>query len=503
MKKQNYVSTSLGQFLNENRSITLTRKYGKKEPDVVGSRAPLRNQVLAFVSENVKVTKNQLRKFIADINEGRENKAAIGMWLNRNVKYFITESRNGLTTYKLSPLGKKLAFRLTTESAINLSESKVKSRTKKKKDFDFKDEKTGEKGITDEEDDGEVNESKKDRIQKIIKNIKRKRKSAKLYEAEDEDEETETSKEETDEDVDSNDEDVDSNDEDVDSNDEAGTDDSIDVDDDTEGDDERVEITEFVITVDDVAAAIEELGDLGVEASEVTDDLGGEEDLDMDADLGGEEDLDMDADLGGEEVADEMGDIDLGLDGDIEGEEVEESVTGMEKEEKAKVPNLVEDTDELSNDDLDMEEEPFEEPIDDLADDDLADDDLADDDLGELPAEEEGSGQQIKVDASNWKQLKSWLESEGVDVTELFGGDIEVDGEEADEDDINFDDLEELPAEDGEGENGDDDEEEANGDDDEEEAKGDDDEEAKGDDTDSDDDKPEPGKKGVNPFEKK
>ena len=54
MKKQSYVPTTLGQYLNENRSITLTRQYGDKDAVVVGSRAPLRNQVLAYVMENAK-----------------------------------------------------------------------------------------------------------------------------------------------------------------------------------------------------------------------------------------------------------------------------------------------------------------------------------------------------------------------------------------------------------------------------------------------------------------
>ena len=42
-------------------------------------------------------------------------------------------------------------------------------------------------------------------------------------------------------------------------------------------DDDRVEITEFIITVDDVDDAIAELGELGVEAETVTDELGGDE----------------------------------------------------------------------------------------------------------------------------------------------------------------------------------------------------------------------------------
>ena len=125
MKKQNYVPTTLGQYLNENRSITLTRKYGGKDPVVVGSRAPLRNKVLSFVSENVKVSKINLKKFIAGLNETSKNPvAAANMWLKRNQKFFVTENKNGIVSYKLSKLGEKLIVILNNEEQAKLKKGK-------------------------------------------------------------------------------------------------------------------------------------------------------------------------------------------------------------------------------------------------------------------------------------------------------------------------------------------------------------------------------------------
>ncbi len=123
--KKNYVPTTLDQFLNESKTITLKRGYGQKQPVVVGANAPLRNQVLAFVSESVKVTRSELKRFIAGLNEGSKNPiAATNMWLQRNEKFFVTESKNGETFYKLSPIGKRLAGRFVAPSNSNeISES--------------------------------------------------------------------------------------------------------------------------------------------------------------------------------------------------------------------------------------------------------------------------------------------------------------------------------------------------------------------------------------------
>jgi hypothetical protein len=45
MKKKSYVPVTLNEFLNESKSITLKRKYGERQPVVVGANAPLRNSL--------------------------------------------------------------------------------------------------------------------------------------------------------------------------------------------------------------------------------------------------------------------------------------------------------------------------------------------------------------------------------------------------------------------------------------------------------------------------
>lgn len=126
---KNYVHTSIDGYLNEGRSILLKRKYGENSPVTVSPNAPLRNQVLSYVAESRKVSKTDLKKFIAGANENSKNPvAAANMWVKRNQKYFITENRNGKTYYKLSNLGKKLVERLNLKQAENVNENKSSKR---------------------------------------------------------------------------------------------------------------------------------------------------------------------------------------------------------------------------------------------------------------------------------------------------------------------------------------------------------------------------------------
>ena len=252
-------------------------------------------------------------------------------------------------------------------------------------------------------------------------------------------------------------------------------------------DDDRVEITEFVISVDDVQAAIAELAELGIDAAEVGLDDSSEFDMEASDDLDGEEEMD---DLGSEEETDEMGDFDLDIEGELGGEDE----TGNELEEAEVEDELTSDDDEFTMGDLDSSEGDdlggdVEGEMDDLS----GEDEMADD-LGGEEAPVVAGGSQIKVSADNWEKLKGWLESKGVDIEEMFGGQIETEGgEEGIEDEINFDQLEEMPDDESKKHEESESEEEA-----EEQEEGDDE---KG------EEKPnggfEPGKKGVNPFPKK
>ena len=551
MKKQNYVPTSLDQYLNENKSITLTRQYGNKNSVVVASRAPLRNQVLAYVMENEKVTRTELKKFIFGLNEGKAKPAAVNMFLKRNEKFFVTESKGSETIYKLSKLGEKLIQTLApTKQSVSISESKkvneygsvnlggyntnddqgetIEGMYKSLKNEGYTNLKLVYNDITNQmmittphnefeltfipegelaavsdsdewgwsavdnmkgdlqafgDDDDFVSQDKayeafkelidgsrvneldeetqEDRIEKIVEQILLKRAKS-VNEAEEAEEET--PEEETEEETDNAEAEVEDAEDDAEAEDDVEDDvedeaSEDDVEDETPEedvvDDDRVEVTEFIITVDDVASAIEELGDLGIEASEVgmesdvEDDLGAEDDLEEvpaendDLDI----DLEDDDDLEGEE---EVDDFDLDLGGELEGEdEVEESVTGMEQQEKEKWPNLTEEdedvTDELSMDDV--EELPAETEVADPEAEEVEGEDepLEDEPLEDEPEDVEGGGNQIRVSADNWEALRGWLEAKGVDIEEMFGGEIELEGEEGDvEDEISFDGLEDI-----------------------------------------------------------
>ena len=118
-----YAPTSLSSFLNESKSIMLKRKYGQNDSVIVGSNAPLRNQVLSYVSENLRVSKTDLKRFIAGLNEGSKNPiAAANMWLTRNSKFFITENKNGITYFKLSNVGKRLTSGFSKTQTLSEAE---------------------------------------------------------------------------------------------------------------------------------------------------------------------------------------------------------------------------------------------------------------------------------------------------------------------------------------------------------------------------------------------
>ena len=344
MKKQ-YVQVTLDAYLNESKSITLKRGYGKRKPVVVGAQAPLRNQILAFVSESQKVSKFELKRFIAGLNETSKNPvAAANMWIKRNAKFFIIENKSGVTYFKLSKIGKRLTSHL---KPISISEQGPQP---KPGSYDFIDRKKGyaRPGIYDEEDEeseldeeiDEIDEAQKVRIKKIIENIKAKR-NKKLNEADedevkDDDEVDKKDKDEDDEltfddlDLDSDEDKDKDEDKDEDKEDGEEKEDKEVGDEDKEDGEDKVEITEFIITVDNVDEAIDELSELEVTAEKVLDE---------------------------------------------EGEEIED---------------------------------------------------------------------QVKVSADDWEALRGWLEEKGVDIEEMFGGEIEVEDEDEIKPEENLEDVEDL-----------------------------------------------------------
>lgn len=427
--ERNYVPTTLDQYLSESKTITLKRGYGEKKPVVVGSNAPIRNQILAYVAENQRVSKGDLKRFIAGLNEGSRNpNASAIMWLKRNSQFFVMEAKAGNTFFKLSPVGIRLTSRFVAPmgAPVSLTEKK---KEKKDDNFDFVDTKKGypRKGLNDdlkEEEEmcddckkpmaqcecsekdktNEAEEARKTRIKAIIENIRAKRTAKPVNEAE------EKKGEEADE---LSFDDLDLDGEEGASKEEKPEGDDLDLggDDKKEGDEdtEKVEITEFVITVTNADEAIKELEELGIPAEKVEDEEEHEE----------------------KESPEE------------EKAEHEEGGSEEGKEEGEEKP-------EGEEDGLDLEEaeDPDKDGMDDLGGDKPADDDIENPDLDPEPKEEEETPQEkIKVSVDHWEALKGWLEGKGVDIEEMFGGEVEVeeepevDGEEGGEgDELNLDD---------------------------------------------------------------
>jgi len=424
MKQQTYVPVTLDQYLNESKTITLKRGYGENKPVVVGSSAPIRNQILAYVAENQRVPKGDLKRFIAGLNEGSRNpNASAIMWLKRNAQFFVMESKEGQTFFKLSPIGKRLADRFVNVPSPALTEKKKEG---KKDDYDFVDTKKGypRKGIYDvseeEEDDKKekkeeckesVTESRKAKIEAIIERIKAKRAQELSEKAElmgkdplagvekrkdklagkldknlhnqlepgqDKDENelakfpeekakkkiNEAEEEKSEEDELSFDDldlgDEEKKDEEKPEGEEEEKEEGEEKEEEKPAEDEKVEITEFIITVTNAEEAIKELDELGVPAEKVED----------------------------------------------EGEEEEEEEEEEEKEEVEEKPEGEEEKPAEEEGGLDLGE------------------------AAEGEGEETAAEEKIKVSVDYWEKLKEWLEKKGVNVEEMFGGEIEIEDEE-------------------------------------------------------------------------
>ena len=417
-----YVPTTLDQYINESKSITLKRGYRGQNPVVVGANAPVRNQILSYVAEGVKVGASDLKKFIAGLNETNANpSAAANMWLRRNGKYFITESKGGKTFFKLSTLGQRLVNSFSSPGS--LSEGK-KAKIEEKKKYDFKDPKTGEPGITDDEEEvdeacSKKNESKEANAKKLDRNLGGKL-DPKLHN-------------------------LLTKDQDKDENELKGFDKEI-----SEASgmsSERKARIEAIIEniksrtqkpVNEAEEADEEVEDA------MADDDGGSDELSFDdLDLSGEDG--EEAEAGAEEAKDDAEDAELDAE---DAEDVADDVDVDDKVEITEFIITVDDVDsaiaELKELGVDAKKVLADDSVNEAEEVDVEDevdvDDESDEDTGDYKDDE------ISVEADNWEALRGWLEDKGVDVEEMFGGEIEV------EDIDDEGDLEDLDLEDEGGE---------------------------------------------------
>ena len=95
------------EFLNEGK-VMVKRKYTDSYPAKhVSSAAPVRERILSFVKENGEVSHEKMMEYVKSVNEETGGNTS-RKWLNKNTRYFSIKEKNGVKTYKLSPLGERV-----------------------------------------------------------------------------------------------------------------------------------------------------------------------------------------------------------------------------------------------------------------------------------------------------------------------------------------------------------------------------------------------------------
>ena len=507
-----YVPTTLDQYINESKSITLKRGYRGENPVVVGANAPVRNQILSYVAEGVKVGATDLKKFIAGLNETNANpSAAANMWLRRNGKYFVTESKGGRTFFKLSTLGQRLVNSFGPNPAMNedrraefaaeiaelrrkypdfdeelgevegrdkyadiaddlvsryqgLGESKVsekkthialdkinaselkkaisnavgsisfsggdkasadvlaiakksgyKAKLDEKKKYDFKDPKTGEPGITDDEEEMDECDKTSESVE-VPKKAKARlggKLDPKLHNLLDKDQ-------------------------DKDEDEIKGFTKEISEQEKGMSAERKARIEAIIENIKTrTQKAVNEAEEVEEEDVDVEDDGSDELSFD-DLDLSGEggEDAEVDADVDDAEVDAEEGEEHEEEESDEE--EAEEELEG--DDDKVEITEFIITVDDVDSAIAELKELGVDaKKV--LADDSVneAEDLEVEEEDEDVEDEEDDGGEykddEISVEADNWDALRGWLEDKGVDVEEMFGGEIEVEDVD-DEDDL-------------------------------------------------------------------
>ena len=466
---KNYVPITLDQYINESKSITLKRGYGGQNPVVVGANAPVRNQILSYVAEGLKVPATDLKKFIAGLNETNANpNAAANMWLRRNGKFFITESKGGQTFFKLSKLGQRLVNSFAAPQQV--SEGEESDKLEEKKKYDFKDPKTGEPGIVDDEEEVEEGCSKTheavDPGSKAKPNLGGKL-DPKLHNM-------------LTKDQDKDDKELDGFEKEITEGKEAKETGGL-------SEERKARIESIIENIKSrQEGALNEADEEEKEGDEAAEETGGDDlsfdDLDLSAE-GGEGDSEADAE-GGDEAGDEKAAVDDGA-GETDGEDaaVDDGTGDVEVEDKVEITEFIITVDDVDSALIELEELGVDAEkvidaeangstdgsIDEAEETDAEVDAEVDTEVDGNDAETDAEvddgltykTDEISVDAEDWDALKGWLEDKGVDVEEMFGGEIEVedvpdvDDEAADaEGAVDLEDLEvdaELDVEGGEG----------------------------------------------------
>lgn len=400
MKNKTYAPTSLDNYINESKTLTLKRSYGSKPSVTVGSKAPIRNQIIAYVAESRRVAKTDLRNFIAGLNEGKTKPAAANMWIKRNSKFFITENKNGVTYFKLSKIGQRLAGMVAPKQTI--SESKKPGKNIRRilranesenpftqgagdldedAEYDFLDKKKGygRPGIYSMEEEEACEGCEEEVIEETIDPTKGKKRMFRKSEWENL--------------LENEDKDDDKDDDDKEDDKKKGKKKD-------KKDEEISESTKAKFKKILENKLNEEEDEIDIEDEDAGSEVSAEEEDEFSFD---------DLDLGGED--EEVGDDE----GEEEVVDVEDDEAGAEEGEDFK--------EEGDDDTTKVEITAFEITVDDPA---SAIAELEELGISAEEVENDEGEQQIKVQAEDWEVLKGWLEEKDVDIEEMFGGEIEV-----------------------------------------------------------------------------
>jgi hypothetical protein len=99
---------SFDDFVLTEGRVVFKRKYTEMYPEkAVSSLAPVREKILSFVREKGSVTYNEIMEFVRLMNE-ESGGATSRKWINKNSRYFKIIEKNGVKTYSLSPVGKRV-----------------------------------------------------------------------------------------------------------------------------------------------------------------------------------------------------------------------------------------------------------------------------------------------------------------------------------------------------------------------------------------------------------
>jgi len=103
----NFVKSFDDYMLTEGR-VVFKRKYTDAYPaKVVSDSAPVREKILSFVKEKGSVSYSEIMEFVRLMNEETGGNTS-RKWLNKNSHYFKIAEKNGVKTYSLSPVGKRV-----------------------------------------------------------------------------------------------------------------------------------------------------------------------------------------------------------------------------------------------------------------------------------------------------------------------------------------------------------------------------------------------------------